>query len=223
MNAMRPHLGLWHQRLCWVPTWRGWLALWLLLSFTATWAAWHVHAFLAISDPCPGGILVVEGWAPDYVFQEVMAEFSQQHYAKLFVTGGEIEKGAPLCEYKTIAEVGVATLARLGMNTNVIQAVPMPKVRQDRTYNSALVLKQWLLAHGALPTKINVMTLGPHARRTRLMFEKTFGPAVCVGIIAIPNDEYDAAHWWRTSAGVRTVMSELLSYGYARFIFRCLE
>ena len=220
---MKPHLGLLQQRLCWVPTWRGWFALLVLISVTTIWAGRHVHDFLAVNEPYPGGALVVEGWAPDYVFKEAMAEFKRYHYDQLLVTGGPIEKGAPLFEYKTVADVGVATLARLGMDTNSIHAVPMPKVPQDRTFNSALFLKQWLLAHGGLPSSINIMTLGAHARRTRLMFEETFGPAVHIGIVAIPNDEYDAAHWWRTSAGVRTVMSELLSYGYARLIFRCPE
>ena len=54
----------------------------------------------------------------------------------------------------------------------------------------------------------------------RLYFEeKAFGPGVAVGIRAAPDERYDAAHWWQSSQGVRTVIDEFVAYLYARLAF----
>ena len=66
---------------------------------------------------------------------------------------------------------------------------------------------------------IDVVTEDLHARRTRLLFQKAFGDKVTVGVIAVPNPDYDAKHWWRYSAGVKEVVSEAAAYVYARFLF----
>ena len=40
-----------------------------------------------------------------------------------------------------------------------------------------------------------------------------------VGIISVPNPDYDAKHWWRYSEGVKDVISEGAAYLYAKFLF----
>jgi hypothetical protein len=211
--------GLLCRRQCHVPTLRGWLVLGLGLILLAVVAALEINPFLSITDERPGGVLVVEGWAPDYALRAAIAEFSRNHYEKLYVTGGPIDQGAPLSEYGTYAELGTATLLKMGLSTNLVQAVPAPWVRQDRTYTSAVCLRSWWREHASSPTKVNLITVGAHARRSRLLFEKALGKGVAVGVIAVQDNEFDMAHWWRSSAGVRTVLSEALAYGYARFLF----
>jgi hypothetical protein len=107
-------------------------------------------------------------------------------------------------------------LVRLGLNTHEVQAVPAPKVRLDRTYASAVALKDWLGAHGAAETNFNVISLGPHARRSRLLFEKAMGKGYHIGVIAIENQDYDSRRWWASSAGVRATIDETIAYIYAR-------
>ena len=193
------------------------LALAFLLTVGGT------YPFLALNDPIPGGILVVEGWAPDYALRAAVAEVATNRYERLFVTGGPLERGAPLSEYRTYAELGAATLARLGASTNLLQPVPAPAVRHDRTYASALSLRNWLQQHPGAFSRINVVTLGPHARRSRLLFQQVFGDNVRVGVIAVPEQEYDCAHWWRSSSGVRTVTGEAIAYAYVRLFFNPVE
>jgi hypothetical protein len=91
--------------------------------------------------------------------------------------------------------------------------------RKDRTYHSALAAKEWLGQEGISTGTIDVATLGPHARRSRLLFEKAFGNDMKVGIITLDDVEYDPAHWWRTSEGVREVVGEAIAYVYARILF----
>ena len=162
---------------------------------------------------------MVEGWAPDYALQAALAEARQYSYEKVFVTGGPIEWGAPLSQYKTYAELGTATLVALGISTNLVQAVPAPRVQQDRTYSCAVALKKWTNEHGIQLTRVNVLTVGPHARRSRLLFQKAFGKDLPIGVIAIPEPKYDMDHWWRSSNGFRAVTDEAIAYMYARLLF----
>ena len=178
-----------------------------------------IYPFLAAHESLPGGVLVVEGWMADYGMEAARAEFGRNHYASLLVTGGPIDEGAPLYEYRTYAERGAAILVRLGLDTNQVQAVPAPVVARDRTFTSGLSLRAWFQAHPQAPRKVNLLSQGAHARRSRLLFQKALGPDAQVGILAVEDRDYDPSHWWRSSAGVRTIMSETISYAYARFYF----
>ena len=51
--------GLLRQRLCLVPTWRGCLVLGLVVGLLTLGAVRGIHSFLAVTDPLPGGVLVV--------------------------------------------------------------------------------------------------------------------------------------------------------------------
>jgi DUF218 domain len=207
------------RRDCLVPTWRGWLLLLILLAVLVLVAARGAYPFLAVTIRVPTRVLVVEGWAPDYALQAAIDEFQQGHYETMLVTGGPLEHGAPLSEYANFAELGRATLLKLGMPTNALQAVPAPLVMRDRTYTSGLSLEQWFKEQHSVPAGINLMTEGAHARRSWLMFEKALGRNVRVGIIAVPPREFDTHHWWRSSQGFRVVTGEALGYFYARFFF----
>jgi hypothetical protein len=219
MKPRQPFWGLLRRRERLLPTWRGWLLLLLAGLLLAIGAVRRAQSFLAVTDPVAGGALVVEGWAPDYALEEVVAEFRRHHYTRLYVVGVPLERGAPLSAYKTYAELSAATLLKLGLDRDSVQAVPAPAVRQDRTYASALVLKQWWQEHNAVPSEFNLVSLGPHARRSRLLFQEAFGREVRVGIIALEDRDYDPQHWWNSSEGVRTVTDELIAYGYARLLF----
>ena len=181
-------------------------------------AAKEAALFLAITDPVTGGDLIVEGWAPDYAFDQAIVEFRRNQYGKMYVTGGPIEEGSTLCDHKTYAERGAAILRSKGLPADVVQAVSAPYVDRARTYASATALKNWQLDHGISSKSYHVMSVGPHARRTRLLFQEALGARAVVGITAIEDRSFDPKHWWSTSAGVRTVMSEAFAYVY----FRCL-
>jgi hypothetical protein len=211
--------GLFRRRECLLPTWRGWLVILLLGAGLVVIAIRGAYSFLAITKPVAGGVLVVEGWLPDYALEETIVEFRRGHFRMLYVTGGPVENGAPLAGYKSLAELCAATLVELGMDTNAVQAVPAAKIRRDRTYASAIALKNWMHRQGIGETNLNIVTIGPHARRSRLLFREALGPGYRVGVIAFPDRSYDPNQWWETSAGVRAVTGEMIAYGYARLFF----
>lgn len=202
-----------------VPTGRGLLLLLGLLLVAGFLVLHRTHPFLAVSRPISADLLIVEGWSPDRTLEESITEFRRQGYRQILVTGGPIEQGSYLFRYQTLAELGVATLKQLGLQTNLV-AVPAPDTRRDRTYISALAARDWLRAHHQLPARINVLSTGAHARRTWDLFQLAFGNEAEVGIIAVPDAGYDATRWWTSSQGFRMTIDELIAYLYAVLLFR---
>jgi len=211
--------GLLKRRICLLPTLRGWLLLLIPSAALLILGFRNLNAFFAVNDPVPDGVLVVEGWSPDYALEIAKLEVKRNPYHRLYVVGGPLEQGAPFSEYKTYAELGSAILLRMGMSNDTVQAVPTAYVQKDRTYTAAVALQNWLRQHGTIPKEINLISVGAHARRSRLLFEKAFGSSTRVGIMAVEDRNYDPSHWWKSSEGVRSVVGETIAYCYARFLF----
>ena len=127
--------------------------------------------------------------------------------------------GSHLSRYKTLAQLAAATLQVLGVQAEKILTVPAPSVQKDRTYAAVLEVKKQLAQKGLSPASIDIVSFGPHSRRTWMMFKLIFSPGVQVGVISIEPRDYDVSRWWISSAGVRDVISETVAYLYARLIF----
>jgi hypothetical protein len=171
-----------------------------------------------VTDPRPGGILVLEGWTSDYVVRQAAAEYDRGGYQGFYVTGGPIERGMPLFGYKDFATAGAAAIRGERPDLkNVVVAVPGPDVRDDRTYAAACALRDWLAAHGKPVSRLNLVSFGTHSRRSRYYFRKAFGDKVDVGVIAVQDESYEPKRWWSTSYGFRVVTSEIIAYVYTFF------
>lgn len=212
--------GLVTRRERWGLSGRGWLAI--LVGgglFVVLWVL-NVQPFLAPTERSGATILVVEGWVQDYAVRAAVAEFKAGGYQKIYTTGGPVTgtDGATNV-FNTYASVGADLLLKAGLPPERVQMVPAPGVGRDRTYTSAVALRDWLRVHQVAAPSIDVLTEDAHARRTRLLFQDAFGSATKVGIISVKDPDYDAARWWRYSEGVREVLGESIAYLYARFLF----
>jgi hypothetical protein len=219
---MKPGKHTWSlvkRRELLIPTVWGWAVLLLLGAGLIVLVVRETHPFLTVNDPVPSKILVIEGWLPDYALKQTLAEFDRGQYNRILVTGGPISSGTFLCGYTNWAELGAATLVRLGAGTNSVEAVPAAGVVRDRTYASAVALRAWFHRHQISDTSFNIMTMADHSRRSRLLFTEALGREYRVGVISIENTDYSPSQWWKSSEGVRTVVGEMLAYGYARFLF----
>ena len=214
------YLGLIRKKESWALTRRGRFSALLILTTVLSISVISISPFLAVNHRVNSEILVVEGWLSDYLLEGSINEFKAHNYQLLVTTGGPLPAGCHLSEYKSYAELGAATLKQLGFDQHLVVAVPTPFKRKDRTYESALALKKWLSNSDLSPKSINVISLGAHARRTWLLFEKALGNTINVGVIAVTDLDYDSANWWKSSEGVRTVIDEMIAYLYARFLFR---
>jgi uncharacterized SAM-binding protein YcdF (DUF218 family) len=179
-----------------------------------------VYPFLAITQRVDADVLVVEGWVPPYAIQAGAEEFNNHSYHHVFTTGGPVVgRGGYTNDYQTSASVGAELLKKTGLPGDLIQMVPSHVNDRDRTYSSAIALRDWFREHDVQVRSLNIVTEGAHARRTRLLFEKALGPGISVGVIAVNNPDFNAKRWWRYSEGVEDVIEEGVAYVYAKFFF----
>jgi uncharacterized SAM-binding protein YcdF (DUF218 family) len=212
--------GLFDRKERWSLSWRGRLILSFVVVLISVLGFRSVYPFLAITHRVNANILVVEGWIHEYAIRAAVKEFQSNHYQRVFTTGGPVVgTGGYINDFYTSASVGAELLRKNGLANGSVQEVPSRVMDRDRTYCSAVALRNWFREHGMVVRSINVVTEDLHARRTRLLFQKALCDKVAVGVIAIPNPDYDARHWWRYSEGLKDVLSEAATYVYARLLF----
>ncbi len=210
---------LFRSRVVPVPTFAGALVLAALLAALATVGARALPSFLAADAPRGRGLLVVEGWITRDAVRRAAVTFREGGYDAIVASGGPIEDPAWHGGYRTYAERVGAELRRLGIAEPALAVVPAPASAQERTYRSAVSVRQWIAATGRAVTDLDVFSQGPHARRSRELFRMALGPRVAVGSISAPPAEYALARWWRRSAGAKEVLGESLSYAWTVLCF----
>ncbi len=217
-NQKRPKIRLIKRQEMWTLTAPGWVIAIALIISVMFFSITHLYPFLAVTSPIKADVLVVEGWLTDYGIEQAFTEFKNGSYRQIFTTGGPVERGFYLAEYKTFAGIAAATLKKLGVQPEKVTVVPTPDVIKDRTHASAIALRQWQ-AYSNLPIKsMNLLTSDAHARRSWLIFQQVLAPEIKVGVIAAKPFNYNAKKWWISSEGVRTVISETIAYIYALFV-----
>ncbi len=203
----------------WVATWFGNLLKLLALFIIIILFVKSIHPFLALTKSVESKILVVEGFIPDFAMVAAKSIFMEGQYELMIITGKKKLKGAFVDEFENDGLQSAATLEKIGFDTTKIEVITIGEdVKKDRTYATALAVKKWLKTNGK-PNILNVVTLGCHARRSHLLFEKAMENDVTVGIIAIEDIRYDPKKWWKSSMGFRSVIDETVAYIYARFFF----
>lgn len=178
----------------------------------------NLYAFLAVNTPIQADALVIEGWIPDYAIKAALVEFENGSYQKIITTGVPLSKGYYLAEYKDFANLTAATFITLGLDETQVIAVPASKTLRNRTDATAMALLDWLKTSDLNIKSINLVSLGPHARRSWITFRKYLNPEIEVGIISIKSEDYNAEKWWFSSEGFRTVISEFIAYLYVLFV-----
>jgi hypothetical protein len=201
-------LRLVRRRSVLVPTLAGWLSLLAVGALGVVVFARAAVPLLAPIEPVGSGVLVVEGWAGSEVFDEAARRFAAGGYAFLVTTGGPIEPDAPFADDRTWADFAARWLVGLGVDAASIHAVPSPRSLRERTFLSAVALRQWLAEQPDPPAALDVVTAGPHGRRSWMLYRRAFGEAARIGIVSVAPADWDPAHWWRTSEGARAVITE---------------
>ena len=177
-----------------------------------------IHDFLAMNDPVQANILVIEGWIwESSAMKDAAKEFKSGGY-DLVVTVGTLPRwqaGEPLEE--NAAAHAADQLRKFGVNEQAIQILTVPNIDRHRTYTSALAVKRWLLDSHIHVVGINVFTLGAHARKSLVLFNRAFGENTPIGVIAGIEDSYDPEQWWLSVKGIYIVLRKTIGYLYAEW------
>jgi hypothetical protein len=209
------------RKECWRVTWIGWmgvLAFWglVLLLFLFT-----IRPFLMPTKTVAADILIADNNLTDYYdLKKLSDEFRSKNYSLILSAGVLLPQGSPLAaEYKTSAELNAAILKKFVIREKAIVPIIPKPVKRDRTFASALAVKNWLAQNNIQPKGINLFSIGPYSRISWMLFKEAIGEEIPVGIIACENREYDPKRWWITSSGVRIVLNETIAYIYAKLVF----
>jgi len=222
-NPRRKNFFLINKKERWSLTLPGILVLFLLF-FIPVYLLFN-NLFLIIAPVIreKASILVLEGSVNDHVLVAAMEEFQKYHYTLLITTGTPLEYGSILSKYQNTASIAGFSLLKLGFDSTHLVILGTDAIIHDRTFNSAIRLKQWLRVNQPDIKAVNLMSLGVHGGRSRLLFQSALGDSIRVGIISIPSQYYDAKSWWRSSKGFRETMNEAIGYFYIRYFFRPYE
>jgi DUF218 domain len=213
------------RRQIWLPTPWGVLLLCIVVAALAILAARHVGGYLAASDRAVGRdgkgarTLVVEGWLDESDLDEAIATFRRGHYERVVTAGGPIDSWQEGVVWPTFAERVANYLKRHGLADADVVAVPAPASTQERTFLSAIVVRDWARRLEPPLDALDLFSSGPHARRSRLAYRMAFGAGVEVGVLAAAPRRYDVEHWWRTSEGAKAVLGELLGLAWTNCCF----
>jgi hypothetical protein len=206
------------RREVWCPTIWGWLTLIFTATAMTAIFARNLGTFLAVTDPVGAHLLVVEGWMDRKGLDQAATAFRMGGYQRIVTTGGPIDwpdPGGPL----TFAERSAEYLKGLGLEDGTVTAVPAPYSAQERTFLSAVMVRDWARQSGITLRELDVFSAGTHARRSRLLYRLAFGPKVKVGIMAARATNYDGTRWWRTSTGARDIIDQAIGLLWVECFF----
>ena len=182
----------------------------------AVWAGRGLYPFLAVSEPVGAPILVIEGWLDQHGLDQAVADFRKGGYQRAVTTGAPIEQWPGMKNYATLAERAAEYLKTKGLTQ--VTAVPSAESAQDRTFLSAVTVRDWARRSGVEIRALDVYSQGAHARRSRLLYQLAFGPEVKVGVLAARNTP-DLTQWWRTAAGTRAVLDQAIALAWVKLFF----
>lgn len=210
-------IALFRPRKIWLPTIWGWFFL-LAFSFVlCVLGIRNIYTFLAPNDPVGARVLVVEGWLAPKELDQAVQTFKTGSYTRVATTGGPTDW--PVTKYSNYAKMAADYLVQHGVPSGLILVVPAPSSAQERTFLSAVILRESMQRLGIKLDAIDLFSSGAHARRSRLLFKMALGPGVHVGILAARPDDYDPEEWWRTSKGVESIVFQSIGLVWAKCFF----
>jgi hypothetical protein len=104
------------------------------------------------------------------------------------------------------AELARKRLIELGIDSSVIKAVSAKKVRVNRTLTSALAFRDWLQGKNIDVKGINILSMGTHARRTWMSYNKILDEKYKIGVISLPDEDYNNSPVRKTIKTIRETL-----------------
>ena len=175
-----------------------------------------IYPFLAINHPVQAHVLIIEGWVPMNSIKFAVEEFYKNHYDFILTNGGQINPESSVKSMNEYAaELAKKRLMELGIDGSKIHTVKTTEIYRSRTYSYALDTLEWLMKHKKSIKKVNILTLGSHARKSYVLYQKAANKKVDVGIISTPPVCYNPSYWYISKKGIYSILRNLVGYLYA--------
>lgn len=196
----------------------GWICLFFILFWISVGYIKGVHPFLALNKPVNARILIVDGQFPGYGYDSIVKIIAKDHYEVVVTAGVDMDYTYISDENFNIAAWSYKVLSKKNIENCRLEKVPAGRAKRDRTYTSAVAVKNWMISN-KINGDMNIVAFDVHARRSYILYKKAFKKHARVGVIALKDLSYDSKRWYNDSRGVRQVMSETIGYIYAGLFF----
>lgn len=216
MQSRAAQLFVQRKSVLW-PTNVAWLCA--LVGVVLLFGAWWIEAddFLCCTRRVPADVIVVEGWIGVRGIQAAAKEFESGGYRYIVTTSGSTSNRWG-DEHWNYAESAKEELLRDGIDPSKIVVAAPRETQSHRTFESARAVDLGLRTRGIYAKNITVFTLGPHARRSRIIFEKVLGGHSDVGVISWKPAADRSGHWWKSSERSEDIAKETIGFLY-EFLF----
>lgn len=101
------------------------------------------------------------------------------------------------------AEIAANVLLSSGIDSSKVIAITGKEVKINRTLSSALAFRDWLETTDTEVKGINIVTLGIHAGRTRMTYNKILDKKYKIGIISIPDNRENSSGKYKIFKTIR--------------------
>jgi len=209
-----PKLKLIKKQHIWLPTIPGLILISITCIAMTIFIINNLANYLAQQQPISKGILVVEGWVSEQTLLQAIHSYKTNPYQQIITTGGLI-KSRQQGKHKSYADSAAAFLLKNGINKSEVTSLPTPDSAQNRTFLSAVIVRDWLIRKKNKNQTIDVVSEGVHARRTLALYQMAFANKKDIGIMTGKAEQYLLESWWQTSAGVKSVISEVVGLAWS--------
>lgn len=210
-------ITLYRKTQIWLPTIWGWLFLLAFILVLGVLGARNIYTFLAPNEPVGAHTLVVEGWLSPKELDQAAQTFKTGNYSRIVTTGGPTEW--PETRYGNYAVMAADYLAQHGVPRDLILVVPAPPSAQERTFLSAVMLRETIQRSKIQLDAIDLFSSGAHARRSRLLFRMALGSNINVGVLSAKPGNYAPGAWWRSSEGVESIVFQSIGLVWVKCFF----
>lgn len=206
-------LRFFKRRTILCPTWTGLFCLAAIL-FAFLYACFsYGESFLAETHRVPADTLVVEAWIGRHGLRAAVDEFRRGGYRYIVATGG-LTSGLWEDQPESYSQMAANELIRLGISKERLMVAISENTERYRTFESAVAVWRTLHLAGIKPKGLNIFTLGPHARRSVMVFTKVNWDVEKIGVIGWCPPEYQKESWWQSSERAKAFLEEAVGYLY---------
>jgi hypothetical protein len=121
--------------------------------------------------------------------------------------------------YNSSADLFRNKLISAGIDSTKVNVITGERTGINRTLVSALAVKRWIKSSGYEIKGINIISLGIHARRTKLTYRRVLGNSYNIGIISLPDLHTEKA---KQSPQISKVKESLSLVYYWIILLPCL-
>lgn len=155
---------------------------------------------------------------PPEALDQALAAFHAGKYERAVVPGAPLDPWPNTGGYTSSADRVADYLRAQGLPESQVVVLRGPASAQDRTFLSAVLVRDWAKRAEPDLRAIDLFSEGTHARRSRMLYQIAFGPDTKVGVLA-SRPSGATEDWWHSAYGTRYVLDQAIALAWTKLFF----